>query len=326
VIGLVDRGSGSHPCRIRDFDAGERTSSMIPSTTPKVWFITGASRGLGRELARAVLAAGHRVAATARKPEDVADLVASAPGRAVALRLDVTEPAEAAAALAAARERLGGLDVVVNNAGYANVGSVEDLAPDDFRAQVDTDFFGVVNVTRAAIPFLRAQRSGHVIQVSSIGGRMATPGLAAYQASKWAVGGFSEVVAQEVAPFGVKVTIVEPGGMRTDWAGSSMRVDPVTPAYEATIGLFQKHIRENQQGAQTDPAKAARAILEVAAVPDPPLHLLLGSDAVFLAGVVAATRAAEDARWQALSRSTDFDGLGDFKDTPVAKMLLEPRR
>jgi NAD(P)-dependent dehydrogenase (short-subunit alcohol dehydrogenase family) len=299
---------------------------MTPPTSSKVWFITGASRGLGRDLAKAVLAAGHRLAATARRPADVADIVASAPDRAIALALDVTNPAEVRAALIAAREKLGGLDIVVNNAGYANVGSVEDLAADDFRAQVETNFFGVVNVTRAAIPLLRAQGSGHLIQVSSIGGRMGTPGLGAYQASKWAVGGFSEVVAQEVAPFGVKVTVVEPGGMRTDWAGSSMRVDPVTPPYEPTIGTFQKHIRENARGAQSDPAKAARAILEVAAMPAPPLHLLLGSDAVFLASVVAATRAAEDATWQTLSRSTDVDGLEDFKNTPIARMLLEQRR
>jgi NAD(P)-dependent dehydrogenase (short-subunit alcohol dehydrogenase family) len=300
---------------------------MTASTSSsKVWFITGASRGLGRELAKAVLAAGHRLAATARKPEDLADVVASAPGRAVALRLDVTNAAEAHAALASARERLGGLDVVVNNAGYANVGSAEDLAADDFRAQVDTNFFGVVNVTRAAIPHLREQRSGRIIQISSIGGRAATPGLAAYQASKWAVGGFSEVVAQEVAPFGVKVTIVEPGGMRTDWAGSSMRVDPVKPPYQPTVGAFQKHIRDNADVARTDPAKAARAILDVAAMPEPPLHLLLGTDAVFLAGIVAATRAAEDAKWQTLSRSPDYDGIADFKDTPVARMLLEQRR
>ncbi len=299
---------------------------MTTSSGSKVWFITGASRGLGRELARAVLAAGHRVAATARRAADVADIVATAPERAVAVRLDVTDAAGARAAVAEARERLGGLDVVVNNAGYANVGSVEDLAPDDFRAQVETNFFGVVNVTRAALPLLREQRSGRIVQISSIGGRMATPGLAAYQASKWAVGGFSEVVAQEAAPFGVKVTIVEPGGMRTDWAGSSMRVDPVSPAYEGTVGTFQEHIRGNADVARSDPARAAAAILELAAMPDPPLHLLLGTDAMFLARLVARTREDEDARWQALSRSTDYAELGDFKDTPVARMLLEQHR
>jgi NAD(P)-dependent dehydrogenase (short-subunit alcohol dehydrogenase family) len=287
-----------------------------------VWLVTGSSRGLGRDLVKALVADGHRVAATARNPADLADLVAPAGGRAIALRLDVTKPAEAREAVATTCARFGGLDVVVNNAGYANVTSVEDIAEDDFRAQVETDFFGVVNVTRAALPVLRAQRSGHLIQVSSIGGRTATPGLAAYQASKWAVGGFSEVVAQEVAPFGVKVTILEPGGMRTDWAGSSMQMGPLSPAYEATVGVFAKHIREHADHSQTDTAKAARVILEIAAMPDPPLRLLLGSDALFMAKLVGARLAAEDAKWAEVSRSTDVDGLGDFAETPIAKMLL----
>jgi len=302
--------------------AGRKDPPMPSSSASKVWLVTGSSRGLGRDLVEALVAEGHRVAATARNPADLAGLVASSGGRAIALRLDVTRPEEARAAVAATRERLGGLDVVVNNAGYANVASVEDIAEDDFRAQVETDFFGVVNVTRAALPVLRAQGAGHIIQVSSIGGRAASPGLAAYQASKWAVGGFSEVVAQEVAPFGVKVTVLEPGGMRTDWAGSSMRVGPTAAAYEATVGAFQKHIRDNSDVARTDPAKAARVILEIAAMPDPPLHLLLGSDALFLAKLVAARLATADAKWAAVSRSTDFDGLPDFAETPVAKMLL----
>jgi NAD(P)-dependent dehydrogenase (short-subunit alcohol dehydrogenase family) len=288
----------------------------------KVWLVTGSSRGLGRDLVKALVAQGHRVAATARNPADVAELVAPSAGRAIALRLDVTKPDEARAAVAATREQLGGLDVVVNNAGYANVAPAEDMAEDDFRAQVETDLFGVVNVTRAALPVLRAQGSGHIIQVSSIGGRTATPGLAAYQASKWAVGGFSEAVAQEVAPFGVKVTILEPGGMRTDWAGSSMRIGPISAAYEASVGVFQKHIRDNADVARTDTVKAARVILEIAAMPDPPLRLLLGSDALFLAKLIGARLAAEDARWAQVSRSTDFDGLPDFAETPVAKMLL----
>jgi len=148
---------------------------MPSSSASKVWLVTGSSRGLGRDLVEALVAEGHRVAATARNPGDVADLVASSGGRAIALSLDVTRPDEARAAVAATRERLGGLDVVVNNAGYANVASVEDIAEDDFRAQVETDFFGVVNVTRAALPVLRAQGAGHIIQVSSIGGRAASP-------------------------------------------------------------------------------------------------------------------------------------------------------
>src|SRR6187402_2626718 len=192
----------------------------------KVWLVTGSSRGIGRKLAEAVLAAGDRLVATARNPEALRDLVAAYPERTLAVALDVCSAASAREAVAAAVARFGRLDVVVNNAGYANISSVEDAPEDDFRAQLETNFFGVVNVTRAALPVLRAQGSGHVIQVSSLGGRMASPGLSAYQSAKWAVGGFSEVLAKEVAPLGIRVTVVEPGGVRTDWAGTSMRIDP----------------------------------------------------------------------------------------------------
>ena len=164
----------------------------------KVWLITGSSRGLGRAIAEVALSAGHRLVATARRPDDLRDLVAIAPDRVHAVALDVTDAAAARKAVAAATSAFGRLDVLVNNAGYANVGAFEDLPEDDFRGQVETDFFGVVNVTRAALPVMRAQRDGHIIQISSLGGRSGTPGLSAYQASKWAVGGFSEVVAAEV--------------------------------------------------------------------------------------------------------------------------------
>jgi NAD(P)-dependent dehydrogenase (short-subunit alcohol dehydrogenase family) len=291
----------------------------------KVWLITGSSRGLGRELAKAVLAAGHRLVSTARKPEDLHDLVSQYGDRLRAIALDVTDPAAARAAVATATAAFGRLDVVVNNAGYANINSIEDMANDDFHAQFDTNFFGVANVTRAALPVLRAQRDGHVIQISSIGGRRATPGLAAYQSAKFAVEGFSEALLNEVGPLGIRVTIVEPGGMRTDWGGSSMHVDDIRDDYEATVGVVVQTVRGNGDAAQSDPAKAAQAILEIASAKEPPLRLLLGSDAVFLAGVVAAARAAEDARWKPLSMSTDYEGLVDFAETPVAKMLTATR-
>lgn len=291
----------------------------------KVWLITGSSRGLGRDLAKAVLAAGHRLVATARKPQDLHDLVAQYGDRVRAVALDVTDPAAARAAVAAATSAFGRLDVVVNNAGYANINTIEDVAEDDFRTQIETNFFGVVNVTRAALPVLRAQRDGHIIQVSSLGGRMASPGLAAYQSSKWAVGGFSEVLAKEVGALGIRVTIVEPGGMRTDWAGSSMRVDEIRGDYQATVGGFVEAVRKHGDAGRGDPAKAAQAILRIASEKEPPLRLLLGSDAVFLAGVVAAARAEEDVRWKAISMSTDFDGLVDFAETPIAKMLVAKR-
>jgi NAD(P)-dependent dehydrogenase (short-subunit alcohol dehydrogenase family) len=179
-----------------------------------------------------------------------------------------------------------------------------------------------VNVTRAALPILRAQRDGHIIQISSIGGRAASPGLAAYQSAKWAVGGFSEVLAKEVGPLGIRVTIVEPGGMRTDWAGSSMRIDDIKSDYQQTISGFAKHVRGNADVMRSDPAKVAQAILEVASAKEPPLRLLIGSDAVFLARHIIAQRAEEDAKWKELGVSTDFDGMVDFSETPVAKMLV----
>lgn len=289
----------------------------------KVWFITGSSRGLGRDLARAVLAAGDRLVATARRPEQLREIIAGYEERAIALPLDVTRPEQARSAVGAAVERFGRIDVVVNNAGYANTSAIEDVTEEDFREQFETNFFGVLHVTRAALPVLRRQGGGHVIQISSIGGRTGSPGLGAYQSAKWAVEGLSEVLSREVAPLGVRVTIVEPGGFDTDWAGSSMRIDPVSEPYQATVGAFAEHAR--QAGVRRgDPARAAQAILAIAGAPEPPLRLLLGTDAVFLAGLVAAGRAAEDARWQELSRSTDFPGQVDFAETPVARMMTAP--
>src|SRR6185437_7921336 len=207
-----------------------------------------------------------------------------------------------AAAVAAGTAAFGRIDVVVNNAGYANLAAVEDITLDDFRAQVDANLFGVVNVTKAALPALRARGAGHVIQVSSIGGRLATPGLSAYQAAKWAVGGFSEVLAREVGPLGIKVTVLEPGGMQTDWAGSSMRVPPVSPPYQPTVGAVAAM---HGGGALGDPAKVARVVLAVAAMAEPPLRLILGSEAYAYAAAAAQARAESDAAWHHLSVSTD---------------------
>jgi NAD(P)-dependent dehydrogenase (short-subunit alcohol dehydrogenase family) len=288
----------------------------------KVWLITGSSRGLGRAIANAVLAAGNRLVATARNPDGLHDLIGEYGDQVRAVALDVTNPASARAAVAAATSAFGRLDVVVNNAGYANVNSIEDMAEDDFRAQIETDFFGVVNVTRAALPVMRAQHDGHIIQISSVGGRTTSPGLGAYQSAKWAVGGFSEVLAKEVRPLGIRVTVVEPGGMRTDWAGSSMRIDDIRSDYAPTVGARSQQFRDNVDIMRGDPAKVAKAIIQIASEKEPPVRILIGSDAVFLAATVAAARAKEDERWKALSLSTDFDGMGDFSETPIAKMLL----
>ena len=231
---------------------------------PQVFFLTGSSRGLGRQIAEAALAAGHQLVATARRPDALADLAGRYGSRVLPVALDVTDPDAAVAAVTAGAEAFGRIDVVVNNAGYANLAAVEDMTLADFRAQVDANLFGVVNVTKAALPLLREQGGGHIIQVSSIGGRLATAGLSAYQAAKWAVGGFSEVLAREGGPLGIKVTVLEPGGMRTDWAGSSMRVPPISEPYRPTVGQMARMHGDGSATALGDPAKVARVVLAVA--------------------------------------------------------------
>ncbi len=273
----------------------------------RTWLITGSSRGLGRALAEAVLANGDRAVATARHPEDLTDLVDRYGDRIRAVALDVTDPAAARAAVRTAVDTFGGLDVVVNNAGYANSSPIEETPDEDFRAQIDTNLFGVVHVTKAALPVLRAQRSGHIIQISSIGGRAGgSPGIAAYQAAKFAVAGFSRSLAAEVKPLGIKVTVVEPGAFRTDWAGSSMRVAPVGEDYADTVGAINLR-REKMSGSQPgDPVRAAQVLLELVRLDEPPLHLLLGSDALKMAKQDAKTRLAEAEDWAALTLATDF--------------------
>jgi NAD(P)-dependent dehydrogenase (short-subunit alcohol dehydrogenase family) len=278
---------------------------MTPSSSPQVLLLTGASRGLGRAVAEAALAAGHQLVAGARTPAQLDDLAARyGADRLRVVALDVVDPAAAEAAVRTAVEAFGRLDVVVNNAGYADLAAVEDVTLDAFRAQIDTNLLGVVNVTKAALPVLREQGGGHVIQVSSVGGRMATPGLGAYQAAKWAVGGFSEVLAAEAGPLGVKVTVLEPGGMRTDWAGSSMAIPPISAPYAPTVGAVAERMAGFQEGAASDPDKVAELVLRVAALDDPPLRLLVGADAYNYGRAAWQARVDEDARWEALSVST----------------------
>jgi len=286
---------------------------------PKVFFLTGATRGLGRQIAEASLAAGHQLVATARNPDGLAGLAGRYGPQVLPVALDVADAGAARAAVAAGVAAFGRIDVVVNNAGYANLASVEDITLDDFRAQVDTNLFGVVNVTKAALPVLREQGGGRIIQVSSIGGRLATPGLSAYQASKWAVGGFSEVLAREVGPLGIKVTVLEPGGMQTDWAGSSMRVPPISEPYQATVGVIARVQHDQGSGAALgDPAKVARVVLEVAGMDDPPLRLILGSEAYAYASAAARARAESDAAWHQLTISTDRDDATAAERDPLA--------
>ena len=273
----------------------------------RTWLITGASRGFGRRLAEAVLEVGDDLVATARRPEQLDDLAARYGERIRSVALDVTDAAGASSAVKEAVNAFGRLDVVVNNAGYANSAPIEEMAEDDFRAQIETNLFGVVNVTRAALPVLRAQRSGVFVQFSSIGGRVGgTPGMGAYQTAKFAVEGFSEVLANEVAPFGVKVIIVEPGAFRTDWQGSSMKLNPVGPDYEETVGAINRYRQENDGTQPGDPARAAKVIIDVVGADDPPRRLILGGDAVTSAQKAADLRAAETEKWADVSRSADY--------------------
>ncbi|MFI9729505.1 oxidoreductase [Streptomyces sp. NPDC052092] len=274
----------------------------------RTWLITGGSQGLGKALVLAALQTGDQVVVTSRKPEALASLRAEYPERLSAVALDVTSPSDAREVVAAAVDRFGSIDVVVNNAGYATSGSIENFPEDEFRAQIDANLYGVVNVTRAALPVLRGQRSGHFVQISSIGGRVGgTPGLSAYQAAKFAVEGFSEVLASEVAPFGVKVTIVEPGGIRTGWAaGAAEPSGPVAPDYEETVGAWLGRFAEYAGNEPGDPARMARAIVGAVEAPQPPRRLLLGSDALGIAIRSEEDRLTEANEWAEVSRSTDF--------------------
>ncbi|CAK7286181.1 SDR family NAD(P)-dependent oxidoreductase [Streptomyces sp. RM1] len=273
----------------------------------QVWFITGSSRGLGRALVNAALAAGDRVVATARRPESLAEDFAAYGDRVLPLALDVTSADAARAAVEAAVAHFGRIDVLVNNAGYANVSPIETTDDDDFRAQFETNFWGVYHVTKAALPTLRRQGAGTVVQFSSVGGRVGgSPGIASYQAAKFAVDGFSRVLAAETAPFGVRVMVVEPSGFATDWAGASMTVHAVPDAYEATVGAMNRLMRQNTAGAAGDPDRAAEIVVRTVHGGDVPGHLLLGVNAVTMALDYSRRQLAEATAWEEVSRSADF--------------------
>lgn len=271
-----------------------------------VFLISGASRGLGRAIAEAALAAGHHVVAGVRSVSALDDLAAREPERLAVVPLDVTDDEQVRSAIDTAIQRWGRLDVLVNNAGYANMAAVEDVDVDDFRAQVETNFFGVVRLTQAVLPLMRRQRAGHIIQISSVGGRLARPGLAAYQSSKWAVTGYSGVLAQEVAPLGIKVTVLEPGGMRTDWSGSSMRIAPVRDEYRDTVGAAAQLSQSANLGA-SDPVKVAALLLDIVEMDTPPARLLVGPDAYRYATAAGRGLLAADERYADLSNSTAAD-------------------
>jgi NAD(P)-dependent dehydrogenase (short-subunit alcohol dehydrogenase family) len=278
---------------------------MVPMQ--QVWFITGSSRGFGRALVSAALDAGDRVVATARQPGQLAEFAERHRDRVLPLALDVTDAGAVRDAVAAGAGRFGRLDVVVNNAGYANVAPIETGDEADFRTQFETNFWGVYNVSRAAIPQLRAQGGGIIVQFSSVGGRVGgSPGIASYQAAKFAVDGFSRVLAVETAPFGIRLMVVEPSGFATDWAGSSMTVHEIPADYDATIGEMDRRMRRSEAGPAGDPARAAEIIVNTVKRDNLPSHLLLGVTAAEMAPGYSRRQLAEATAWEDVSRSADY--------------------
>lgn len=275
--------------------------------TTETWFITGAASGFGRAFAAHALAHGHTAVVTARDPAKLADIVALAPDRVLAQRLDVTRAAEAETAMDAALKRFGRIDVLVNNAGYGSVGAIEETSEAELRAQMETNFFGAIAVTKAALPTLRAQRAGAVVMISSMGGQMSFGGFGAYSASKFALEGAAEALAQEMAPFGVKILVVEPGAFRTGFAGEALRHMPVLEPYReilAPIRGFAQGMDGTQAG---DPARAAAAVDRALRADRTPLRLQLGADAVDAVRAHAEGLLADLGVWDGIGRATGFD-------------------
>src|ERR1700751_5443034 len=287
----------------------ECSGAAIGGMMSQVWLIRGSSRGLGRAFAEAVLASGFQVAATARNTEDLAELKDKYGDLVLPLSLDVTSETQAHEAVQATIRTFGKLDVLVNNAGYGNVAPIEDTTLEDFRAQIETNLFGVIILTKAVLPYFRERGSGHIMQVTSIAGRIGPIGRAPYAAAKWGVEGFSETLAKEVAPLGVKVTIIEPGGFRTDFAGSSITLREGRPEYATTIGetvRFQRHYDGKQPG---DPARAAAVVLELASMDHPPPRILRGSAAYEAAEKNDLAKIELGPQWKELAIPTDFAAI-----------------
>jgi NAD(P)-dependent dehydrogenase (short-subunit alcohol dehydrogenase family) len=268
--------------------------------TDRVWFITGASRGFGREWTRAALERGDRVAATARDVTSLTNLLTRFGEQLFPLTLDVTDRPGVFAAVAQAHQHFGRLDVVVNNAGYGQFGMIEELSPDDVRAQLETNVLGPLWVTQAALPFLRSQRSGHILQVSSIGGICAFPYIGMYNASKWALEAMSEALAQEVSEFGIRVTLIEPAGYDTDWSGPSARTSTPLPDYD-DFRARSLAARAARVGVPGDPAASATGVLAVVDAVEPPLRIFLGDGPLATATAAYESRLAIWRSWEDVS-------------------------
>ena len=293
----------------------------------KVWFITGSARGLGRSLTEAVLASGDNVAATARNPEQLKELADQYSGQVYPIKLDVTDYPAVHKAVADAVAHFGKIDVLVNNAGFGIVGAAEAFTDEQVRSQLETNLYAPIAITRAVLPIMRKQSSGRILQISSVGGRVGNAGLTIYQAAKFGVGGFTEALAKEVAPLGIKVTSVEPGGFRTDWVSTASE-DSVADVegYEQTVGARKTLFSSDKFVPMGDPAKAAQAMIELVDHPEPPVHLVLGSEAIALIKQADVMRSEEMEKWISVSHSTNHDDAVNPLETEAGKALFAAKR
>lgn len=272
----------------------------------KVWFITGCSTGFGRELAKQVLAAGYRAGVASRNIRDVADIVESYPDTVVAITLDVTKAAEIASAVALLKQKFGRIDVLVNNAGIGYFGAIEECEEREVRRMFDINFFGLANVTHAVLPVMRAQRSGHILNIASIGGLVAYPAVGFYNATKFAVDGYSESLAKETAHLGIKVTVIAPSGFRTDWAGRSANDSPIViEDYAPSAGANKANIRNSSGKQPGDPVRAVKAMIEVVESKEPPMRLLLGAGALRSARAKLETLKKDYDAWETTTIGAD---------------------
>jgi NAD(P)-dependent dehydrogenase (short-subunit alcohol dehydrogenase family) len=287
--------------------ANSSNPAPVSAGKGRTWFITGASTGFGRLLAEEVLKAGGRVIATARNLDKVADLEAKYPQAAKAIALDVTDAGQVDSAVTQAFAQFGRVDVLVNNAGYGVAGAIEEVSEAEFMPMFETNVFGLLRVTRAFLPHLRKQRSGHILNLSSIGGVVASPGIGFYNATKFAVEGISEALAAELAPLGISVTIIEPGPFRTDFLGRSGVIAKTRIAdYDTTAGNMRKYFAENDGKQKGDPLRAVHAMMQVVESPNPPLRLLLGASALQRLRGKLGNWEKEIAAWEQVTTGADF--------------------
>ncbi|MEV6227403.1 oxidoreductase [Saccharopolyspora shandongensis] len=273
----------------------------------RIWFVTGAASGLGREIARAALGEGDTVVLADRRTQGAQELVSAYPDRTLSQELDVTDPVQIESVVGEVVERYGRIDVLVNAAGRGHIGAVEETTDAELRSLMELHLFGPAALTRAVLPHMRKQRSGAVVQISSLGGQISVPGMSAYSAGKFALEGFSIALAQEVAPLGIKVMIAQPGAMRTNFAGASISESTHIDDYESTVGELRAHVEEVTGRQPGDPVKIAAAILTALAADNTPVRLALGNAALDRLNAAAEQTEKDRIAWESASRGTDFD-------------------